>query len=114
VRALRLERLLFGWGEVEYLCPAVALETHTPIRNSGLLFEMRFGLARCTLKHWDRRRVIAALERASLTVIEARHSGSEAPVACMSMFSANTSMRYRASWWLEPPAKSTRAWAAVC
>jgi hypothetical protein len=79
VRPIELERLMFGWDDVEYRWPAVVLETHIPTWDPGLLFELRSELARCGLKHWDRRRALAALERAELTVIEVRRLGWEAP-----------------------------------
>ena len=79
VRAVGLERRLFGWDEVEYTWAAVVLETHIPTWDPGLLFEFRSELARCGLKPWDRRSVVAALERAGLAIIEVRHLGWEAP-----------------------------------
>jgi hypothetical protein len=79
VRSVGLERLLFGWTEIEYRWAAVVLERHIPTWNPGLLIEMRSELARCAIKHWEHRRVLAALQRAGLSVIEFRHVGWEAP-----------------------------------
>jgi hypothetical protein len=77
VRSVGLERLLFGWTEIEYRW--AVLERHIPTWGSGLLIEMRSELARCAIKQWEHRRVVAALQRAGLSVIELRHVGWEAP-----------------------------------
>jgi hypothetical protein len=79
VRAVGLERRIFGWGEIEYGWPAVVVETSLPGCDPGLLFEMHGELARCALAPWARRRVVAALERGGLTVIPVRRWGWEAP-----------------------------------
>jgi hypothetical protein len=79
VRGNWLERRMFGWEQADYLWPTVVIETLTPARVPGLLFDIAGRLARCAVPRYDRDALTQALARADLTVIEVRHSGWEAP-----------------------------------
>ena len=65
VRANRLEQIAYGWRQAEYGGP-------------GLLFDISGDLARCSVR-FQRERLLPALERAGLAVVEVRRWGWEAP-----------------------------------
>jgi hypothetical protein len=79
IRPNWLERRMFGWQFADYAWPAVVIETHTPLRSAGVLFEISGRLARCAVKHSEHERLSGTLARAGLTVIEVKHRGREAP-----------------------------------
>jgi hypothetical protein len=78
VRPNRLEQAMYGWREANYTWPVVVVETLRPLGTCGPLFEISGRLARCSVL-LQRERLLRALERAELTIVQTTRWGREAP-----------------------------------